>query len=327
MDISVCICTHNRPDYVATCLEGLERQSLPPSRFAVILVDSGSTGDVPGQLADLADDYGARLLRLDQPGVSAARNAGLQAAETPFLAFVDDDAIPAPNWLEAILTVLAEAPAPPALLGGRILPSWEAPLPDWWPDSLRGVLSIIEHEGSGEYRRPGLPPALEPYAANMAVHVPTVLAAGGFADIAGRYGGALLSDEEVQLAWTLQNQGHRIWYDSRIVVHHQIQARRLCPEWLLSRLYWQGASTVVTRRLTGTPAAVWREVPRRLAVALLCAPSALCPWRSPVLLAARWRLAYAVGFLRAAYGWEAAATAARQGAAQVREKSWVRPRS
>ena len=40
-------------------------------------------------------------------------------------------------------------------------------------------------------------------------------------------------------------------YDLRIVVRHQIQAARLTPAWLLSRLYWQGVSTVLTRRLLG----------------------------------------------------------------------------
>ena len=155
--------------------------------------------------------------------------------------------------MEAILNSLAQPGRRPALIGGRILPKWEAPLPAWWPRSLRGVLSIIEHEGNGEYRTAAVPENLEPYAANMVVHVLSLLAAGGFGTAIGRYGDALLSDEEVQLAWTLQDPGYSVRYDSRIVVHHQIQARRLDPAWLLARLYWQGASTVLTRRLLRPP--------------------------------------------------------------------------
>jgi hypothetical protein len=165
---------------------------------------------------------------------------------------------------------------------------------------LRGTLSIIEHEGRGEYRSPGVPRGLEPYGANMVVHVPTLLALGGFARDSGRDGGALLSDEEVQLAWRLQAAGYSARYDSRIVVEHQIQAKRLTPAWLMSRLYWQGVSTVRTRRQLGRRGAVWREVPRRVAVALLFAPAGLLPRGSTRLLACRWRLAYAAGFLRAA---------------------------
>ncbi|MBV9247723.1 MAG: glycosyltransferase [Acetobacteraceae bacterium] len=309
--LTVCICTHNRPRYVRDCLEGLRKQTV--AGFGVLLVDSGSTGLVPAELEGLALSFpGARLCRLNQPGVSAARNAGAHAAGTPWIAYIDDDAIPALNWIERILTAIQESARPAALIGGRILPLWEAPLPAWWPQSLRGVLSIIEVEGQGEYRSSALPPKLEPFAANMVVHVPSLLAAGGFGSIIGRYGNALLSDEEVQLAWRLQDSGHSVRFDSRIVVHHQIQASRLHPAWLLSRLYWQGASTVTTRRLLANPGAVWRELPRRLAVATLFAPMALMPRRSTRLLAFRWRFAYAQGFIRASLGWRAELTAARR---------------
>jgi GT2 family glycosyltransferase len=234
-----------------------------------------------------------------------ARNAGAWAARTPFIAYIDDDAVPAADWVESILAAIAQPGRPPALIGGRILPRWEAPLPAWWPASLRGVLSIIEHEGRGEYRTASVPKNLEPYAANVVVHVLSLLAAGGFGGAVGRYGQSLLSDEEVQLAWMLQDAGYSVRYDSRIVVYHQIQARRLRPEWLLSRLYWQGASTVLTRRLLQRPEAVWRELPRRLLVGFLLAPACLIPRRSTLLLAARWRVAYAAGFVRAALGWHA----------------------
>jgi hypothetical protein len=146
----------------------------------------------------------------------------------------------------------------------------------------------------------------------MVVHVLSLLAAGGFGGAIGRYGDSLLSDEEVQLAWCLQDAGHSVRYESRIVVYHQIQARRLEPGWLLNRLYWQGASTVLTRRLLHQPQDVWRELPRRLIVALLFGPVALIPRRSTMLLTARWRLAYATGFIRAALGWNVTRAAIQQ---------------
>src|SRR3978361_630814 len=124
---------------------------------------------------------------------------------------------------------------------------------------------------------PAVPPGLDPYGANMVVHVLSLRAAGGFGGAIGRYGQSLLSDEDVQLAWMLQDAGHSARYDSRITVYHQIQAGRVEPGWRLSRLYWQGASTVLTRRLLQQPQTVWRELPRRLAVACLLAPTSLIP--------------------------------------------------
>lgn len=94
----------------------------------------------------------------------------------------------------------------------------------------------------------------------MVVHIPSLLAIGGFGQNSRRVGKALLSDEDVQLAWRLQAAGYSARYDSRIVVRHQIQAARLTPVWLLSRLYWQGVSTVLTPRLLGSPGAVGREL-------------------------------------------------------------------
>jgi glycosyltransferase involved in cell wall biosynthesis len=317
MDLTVCICTHDRPRYVRDCLDGLRGQTATRDRFTILLVDSASSPAEATELAALATEHDARLIRLDQLGISLARNAGAWAARTRFIAYIDDDAIPAADWVERILDAIAQPGRRPALIGGRILPKWEAPLPAWWPASLRGVLSIIEHEGRGEYRTAAVPAGLEPYGANMVVHVLSLLAAGGFGGTVGRYGQSLLSDEEVQLAWILQDAGYSVRYDSRITVYHQIQARRMDPAWLLSRLYWQGASTVLTRRLLQQSRSVWRELPRRLLVAGLLAPVALIPRRSTMLLSARWRLAYATGFIKAAFGWNATEAAIEQAAVPV----------
>jgi glycosyltransferase involved in cell wall biosynthesis len=313
MDLTVCVCTHDRPRYVRDCLDGLRRQSVAQDRFAVLIVDSFSPEPARAELRGLEALYPrARLIRVDEPGVSAARNAGAAAATTEYIAYLDDDAIPAEDWVAAILDVLEAEGDPPAVLGGRILPLWETALPAWWPRELRGVLSIVEHEGQGEYRGAALPADLEPFACNMVVHVQSLLESGGFGAGIGRIGQVLLSDEDVQLAWRLQSAGLSARYDSRIVVFHQIQSRRLTPDWLLARLYWQGASTVLSRRLSRDPGAVWRELPRRLLVVVLYAPVALWPRTSTRLLAPRWRWAYAAGFVRSALGWRATHAARRE---------------
>jgi glucosyl-dolichyl phosphate glucuronosyltransferase len=302
--VTVCLCTHNRPAYVRDCLAGLRKQTVGLRRFAIVVVDSGSAAAAHAQLVCvLAAHPHARLIALDQPGVSLARNTGAQAAGAGYVAYIDDDAVPAPDWVERIIAAIQESPYRPAMLGGRILPLWEAPLPGWWPASLRGVLSIIEIEGRGEYRTPALPAKLEPYGANIVVQVAALLAVGGFGTAVGRQGDILLSDEEVQLAWRLQDAGHSVRYDSRLVVYHRIQSLRLTPAWLLSRQYWQGVSTVISRRLLGHPGAVWRELPRRLLVALICAPTILWRRDSVGWIGYRWRFAYAHGFIRAAFGW------------------------
>ena len=124
--------------------------------------------------------------------------------------------------------------------------------------------------------------------------------------------GVLFSDEDIQLARRLLDPGLSARYDSRIVVFHQIQASRLTPEWLLSRLYWQGASTVLTRRLLQNRNAVWRELPRRLLVVALFAPASLWPQASTTLLATTSGVGQCRGRVRPRRaGWGAAAAARR----------------
>jgi glycosyltransferase involved in cell wall biosynthesis len=301
MDVTVCICTHDRPTYLRDCLDGLCRQTVSLSLYDILVVDSASTSAAAAEIAHMVREIpNARLLTVNQPGVSFARNAGADATDSTYIAYIDDDAVPAADWIERIFCAIGEHPS--ALIGGRILPHWEVPLPKWWPPTLIGTLSIIEFEGEGEYRTTDLPADLEPYGANMVVHLASLRAIGGFGPTSGRIDKVLLSDEEVQLAWRLKAAGYSARYDSRIVVRHQIQTARLTPRWLLSRLYWQGFSTVLTRRVLDNPSAVWRELPRRLAVMVLMAPTALLSRNSTRFLACRWRLAYAAGFVRAALG-------------------------
>jgi glycosyltransferase involved in cell wall biosynthesis len=299
--VTACLVTHDRPHYVRTCLESLRQQTVGSDGFDIIVVDSCCSASVSEELASMVGPLpNARLLRVDRPGASAARNRGAEASDADFIAYLDDDALAMPDWIERIQDVTSRRDPWPGVLAGRVLPVWEAPLPDWWPESLRGVLSIIEWEGEGEFRTPQVPQGLEPYGVNMIVQRRPLLEMGGFADRLGRVGKLLLSDEDVQVGWRLQDRGFSAWYDSRIVVRHQIQAKRLRPEWLLDRLYWQGASTVATRRILGAPGQVWRELPRRLAVEAITLPTALLPPGSTALLGLRWRLAYARGFTRMA---------------------------
>ncbi|HEY0164557.1 MAG TPA: glycosyltransferase family 2 protein [Sphingomicrobium sp.] len=299
--ITVCIATYNRPHYVRSCLESLRRQSVGPDAFDILVVDSCGTPETGEQLATIvAGMPNARLLRVDRLGVSAARNLGASESRADFVAYIDDDALATADWVESLRRVIAEHDPWPGVVGGRVLPVWEQPLPDWWPRSLRGVLSIIEWEGRGEYRTEQVPEKIEPYGVNMAVQRAALLAAGGFVERLGRFGNLLLSDEDVQVGWRLQDAGYLAWYDSRITVQHQIQGSRMDPAWLLDRLYWQGASTVATRRILGYPHNVWREFPRRMAVELVCLPAALVPKSSTWLMPLRWRLAYARGFTRMA---------------------------
>jgi glycosyltransferase involved in cell wall biosynthesis len=202
--LSVVLCSHARPHYLKACLAGLSTQTR--RSFEILVVDSASPPGAASEIAALAAEAGARLLRCPAPGLSRARNRGLEAARGAWVAYLDDDAVPEPGWAEALLARIAALPREAAALGGRILPAWEAPLPPWWPRGLIGVLTIVEWEGFGEVGR-SLPPEVEIYGANMAFAADALRAVGGFPEALGRIGDRLLSGEEVEVVARLRAAG------------------------------------------------------------------------------------------------------------------------
>ncbi len=289
--LSVVVCTHARPGYLDACLQGLKAQDL--SGLQVIVVDSASPPGPAEEIRRLTAAAGAELIRADKPGLSLARNLGLRAARAGWTAWLDDDAVPEPDWARRLVEATAALPREAAALGGRILPCWEAPLPEWWPESLRGVLTIIEWEGSGEPGN-GTPDGVAVYGANMAFRTSSLRAIGGFPEELGRVGKRLLSGEEVEALDRLCARGGRVFYEGGVTVRHSIQRERLRPQWLLSRIHWQGATDALRHRRRGGA----RRAPGAALKLLVQAPLLLWPRHSASLLRARCGAAYNLGYLR-----------------------------
>jgi len=93
LPISVVIPTYNAAAFLAEALESVRAQTRPAAE--VIVVDNGSTDASP----KLAEAAGARVLRLERPGVSRARNVGIRAATQPWIAFLDADDLWQPDKL------------------------------------------------------------------------------------------------------------------------------------------------------------------------------------------------------------------------------------
>ncbi len=130
--IRVAVCTNRPPAAVAECLAALAAQSPAAD---VLLVASGLSEDEARGHAGAAP--AARVLREPRPGLSLARNRALEACDDgDVIAFVDDDAIVAPDWLEQLADAWIAAPARVACIGGPIRPRFESPRPVWLSDRL-----------------------------------------------------------------------------------------------------------------------------------------------------------------------------------------------
>ncbi len=98
MRVSVVIPARNEEAFLPRCLERIAHQTLRP--FEVIVVESGSTD----RTAQVAKDHGARVIRLEEPGIARARHAGFQAAVGEVIASTDADALVPRDWLERLVS-------------------------------------------------------------------------------------------------------------------------------------------------------------------------------------------------------------------------------
>ena len=94
--VSVIVCTRDRPEPLARCLEAL--RTLSPAPQEIVVVDNAPPDDrVRNLVAALGPSV--RYVREPQPGLSAARNAGVRAAVGEIIAFTDDDVVVRPDWV------------------------------------------------------------------------------------------------------------------------------------------------------------------------------------------------------------------------------------
>ena len=112
---TVVVCTRNRPVELDRCLEAVQRLDYP--RFDVLVVDNASQDARP---REVAARRGVRYVVESVVGLSRARNSGARHADADIVAFLDDDSVPAPDWL-ARLVVEFKDPQVMAVTG-RILP-------------------------------------------------------------------------------------------------------------------------------------------------------------------------------------------------------------
>ena len=118
--LDVAICTHNRPDMLARCLESLRRLKFMESGSVRVLVIDNAPSD--GRTADVARSFANVTYLLEpKPGLDFARNRALSESDAELLAFLDDDVVVDRSWLRALREVWMANPDAAAFTG-PILP-------------------------------------------------------------------------------------------------------------------------------------------------------------------------------------------------------------
>lgn len=303
-EASVVICTHNRAEYLRKALVSLRGQTLDAQRFEIIVVDNASTDATQDVVeGELSETINLRYLHEPTLGLARARNTGWQQARGRYIAFLDDDAVATPDWLENALEFMSTTHPEPGMVGGRVDPIWEAPRPDWLADDLARALTIVDW------------PVAEPVilgdgrwvsAANIILPRDVLREIGGFQTDLGRQGGRLLSNEESLLRLQVEGMGRSCYYHPAIRVAHHAHATRLQQSWFKKRLHWQGVSEArmeqhqkakswLVRKLSGLRAFLKMFVSPRFLRALFCHTNDPEGFKKQCL--AHYRIGYATGLL------------------------------
>lgn len=250
--VSVVICSYaeERWELLMSALDSVRAQTLPPQQ-TIVVVDYNM--DLYKRLIFTVPDV-VILENTGPKGLSGARNTGAGVAKAQVVAFLDDDAEAAPDWLER----LAELYDDPDVLavGGRVEPLWEAGRPGYFADELDWIVGCTYH---------GMPKVAAEVrnviGANMSFRAEVLERVGGFNPSLGRQDGLPYGCEETELCIraVMGAPGSRVVYEPAALVHHHVPAQRGSWRYMLTRSWSEGISKAQVSRVVGHKRALGPE--------------------------------------------------------------------
>ncbi|WP_341328148.1 glycosyltransferase [Methylotuvimicrobium sp. KM2] len=242
MFITIVICTFNRSKILSETLKNycsLIKSS--DENVELLIIDNNSNDNTRKVCEEFIQTYPeARYVFEPTPGLSHARNTGIKEALGDIIAFVDDDVFFDPNWLIEVINIFDQYPEA-SCMGGKSIPTFEGGTPEWVDTEL---LRFYGSTNSGESIKWMIYPEY-PYGLNMAFRRDVFTKIGEFNISLGRKKKNLLSNEENEIFWRVDQAGLKVIYNPKAILYHRIPKERATQEWILSRSYWQGISAFV----------------------------------------------------------------------------------
>ena len=249
--ISVVVVTRDRAEHLPLLFRALENQTINGAmQWEFILVDNGSR-DRTEQLTRAfaaASRFPVVYLFEGCRGRSKGLNAAIAKARGSILCFTDDDGVPAPNWLEAILRHYTHHPEI-ACVGGRVELYDAADAPVTVRRSKKPEL--IDRSTFSVSNVPVI-------GCNMAVDAATLRAAGFF-DVEFGPGSIVGSGDDADMLYRLVRAGHTIRYDPDVLVFHNHGRRTPEAVAALGARYTVGRGGLYCKHLLQRDAAMLRR--------------------------------------------------------------------
>ncbi len=243
--VSILIPTHNRADLLPQTLASVRNIRIPAGISVELVVVANACTDSSAAVArasTAAFPFPAKVVEEPQPGLNFARDRGVRESSHEIIAFIDDDVLLDPQWLEGLLEVYANHPAD--IVGGRVDLWWDAvPEPPWFSERVAMLLSRLNlGDEISERTAPN-----EIIGANFTYKRALLASVGGFRADLGRRGGSLLGGEETEWVSRALANGHRLFYAPRAALKHWVAPKRITPAYLDANAYSMGLTLVAVK--------------------------------------------------------------------------------
>jgi glycosyltransferase involved in cell wall biosynthesis len=232
---TVAICTFNGTRRIRAVLEALAAQTLPAELWEVLVIDNASTdgtGEVATRLIKEMLGGRGRAIREDKSGLSFARARAAQEAQGQIICFLDDDNIPAPDFVAVAIRSFAERPQA-GVIGGKVLPRWEVP-PTPLAEAVAPFALAICDLGEKPKQIDGL------VGAGMCVRREVLkevfLSRLSPNAVTDRTRANLISGGDLAISVVARQMGCECWYEPSLMIQHVLPAHRMEKGYLL-RLY------------------------------------------------------------------------------------------
>src|SRR5437588_1655980 len=143
LTVSIIIITYNRPFLLKHCLERVLAQSYAPKE--IIVVDSSTNDESERVVAQYPEVIHVRL-HGQRNNMPQARNEGIAISSGDIIAFIDDDSMVQPGWLEALVNAYSDETV--GAVGGRIID-----MPEPFCDQISGPPCLIIKPSGRVFRR------------------------------------------------------------------------------------------------------------------------------------------------------------------------------
>jgi GT2 family glycosyltransferase len=210
--VSVIIVNWNGAPYLPRCLEAVKAQTFVD--YELIVIDNASTD---GSMEELENRWpGVQAVRLEENiGFARANNLGARLARGEWLALLNNDAFPAPDWLENIIQAARDFPQY-TFFSSRIIQERDNSLTDGTGDVYH-VSGVAWHR---DYNQPAAQAHQEPDEVFSPCAAAAVYKRQQFLLMGGFDEDFINHHEDVDLGFRLRLQGFRCLYVPDAVVEH-----------------------------------------------------------------------------------------------------------